>query len=387
MWLLYFVFGLLTASMAPLIRPITGDLGISHSTMGGVLGAWPLVYIAVAIPCGALLDRFGTRRMLFLAAVILCISGVLRATATGELTLFLGVAVFGLGGPLISIGLPKLISQWFEGRERGLAMGIYVSGPALGAVAALSLTNSVLMPLLRDEWRHVLLLYAGAAVVAGLVWLLVSAHPASRAVEADAAAQPRRRQREVFNNLLRLRPVQVMLVMSVFIFFFNHGLNNWLPEILRDNGMGAIAAGYWASVPTAVGVAGALLIPRFAVPQRRIAVLLGLFLSASVATQLLHSDVDALLALGLACQGIARGSMMAVATLTLVEIREVGPRYAGAAGGLFFSCAEIGGVLGPLTLGVVHDLTGGFDAALNLLTGVCLLLILLLGWLHLSQRE
>ena len=387
MWLLYFVFGLLAASMAPLIHPITGDLGISHSTMGGVLGAWPLVYIAVAIPCGALLDRFGTRRMLFLAAMILCVSGALRATATGPLSLFLGVAVFGLGGPLISIGLPKLISQWFEGPERGFAMGIYVSGPALGAVAALSLTNSALMPFLGDEWRNVLLLYAGAAMAAGLVWILVSAHPASRAVEADAAAQPRRRSREVFGNLLRLRPVRIMLVMAVFIFFFNHGLNNWLPEILRSNGMDAIAAGYWASIPTAVGVAAALLIPRFAIPQRRIAILLALFLSASVATQLLHSQVDLLLALGLVCQGIARGSMMAVATLTLVEMREVGPQYAGAAGGLFFSCAEIGGVLGPLTLGVVHDLTGGFDTALNLLTGICLFLILLLGCLRKSQRE
>ena len=49
------------------------------------------------------------------------------------------------------------------------------------------------------------------------------------------------------------------------------------------------------------------------------------------------------------------------------------------AGGLFFSAAEIGGVLGPLSVGLLSDLTGGFSAALFVLSGVCALLVLLLA--------
>ena len=71
--------------------------------------------------------------------------------------------------------------------------------------------------------------------------------------------------------------LQLMLVMSVGIFFFNHGLNNWLPELLRHSGMSAAEAGIWAALPTAVGVAGALLIPRLATPRRRLAILAGRF--------------------------------------------------------------------------------------------------------------
>ena len=44
------------------MQPITRDLAISHSAMGAVLGAWPLVYIAAAAACGALTDRMGPRR-------------------------------------------------------------------------------------------------------------------------------------------------------------------------------------------------------------------------------------------------------------------------------------------------------------------------------------
>ena len=38
----------------------------------------------------------------------------------------------GLGGPLISVGAPNLISIWFNECERKLAMGIYITGMALG---------------------------------------------------------------------------------------------------------------------------------------------------------------------------------------------------------------------------------------------------------------
>ena len=51
-------------------------------------------------------------------------------------------------------------------------------------------------------------------------------------------------------------------------------------------------------------------------------------------------------------------------------------RIDGNAGGLFFSAAEIGGVSGPVAIGVIHDVTGGFTVSLWVLTGVCALLLL-----------
>jgi cyanate permease len=161
-------------------------------------------------------------------------------------------------------------------------------------------------------------------------------------------------------------------------FFFNHGLNNWLPEILRRSGMTASQAGFWAAIPTAIGVASSLLIPRLATPERRHAILMALVFGAGLATFLLQfSGHHVPLTLGLILQGIARGSIMIVMMLSLVETTGVGSRHAGIAGGMFFSAAEIGGILGPLTLGGLSDLTGGFSAGLNLLSGICLLMILL----------
>ena len=73
-WLVYFAFGLTQVAMAPLIGVIRMDLGLSDGAMGLILGAWPLVYIAFAMPCGAFLDRVGPRKALFAAAAIIALS-------------------------------------------------------------------------------------------------------------------------------------------------------------------------------------------------------------------------------------------------------------------------------------------------------------------------
>ncbi len=378
-WFLYFAFGLTMVAMAPLVGVMRSDLGLSDSAMGLILGAWPLVYIASAMPCGAFLDRAGPRRALFAAAVIIGLSAAARGFATGPVTLFFAVALFGIGGPLISIGAPKLVSQWFEGPDRGLAMGIYITGPASGGICALALTNSVFMPLMEQNWRHVLFIYAGVCLAIGLVWLAITQHGEARTMERRAVADGGQGQWAVFRALLGLPAVRAILIMAIGAFFYNHSLNNWLPEILRRGGMTPEQAGYWSAIPTAVGVLGSLLIPRLAVPARRWRILFAVIVMAGLSTILLQGAGNSLpLALGLTLQGLARGSLMTILMLSLLETNGVGSRHAGAAGGLFFSAAEIGGVLGPLTLGALSDLTGGFSAGLFLLSGICGLLLLLL---------
>ena len=370
-WLIYLGFGLLSVAMAPLVDPISRDLGLSYTTMGAILGAWPLVYIVAAAPCGAFVDRVGLKWSLFLAVLVIAASGGLRAVAFDAATLFVAVGLFGIGGPLISIGAPKAIAQWFQGAERGLAMGVYITGPALGNMLALALTNSVLMPLTGGNWRQVLLIYSGFILATGLAWFLLGSHPINRVVErAGRHRETVAGQMAVFARLLRLPSIQVILTISIGAFFFHHALSNWLPEILRTGGMTPDVAGIWSAVPTAIGIVGALLIPRLATPPRRFAILFGLSLCAGAGALMLLVAGTPALVVAMILQGIGRGSLIAVLILVLMETRGVDARHIGAAVGLFFSAAEIGGVLGPLAIGAASDLTGGFDAGLWLLGAV-----------------
>ena len=222
----------------------------------------------------------------------------------------------------------------------------------------------------------VLMLWSAVAAVCAVAWLALASLPAARMRETPRTAGRRQAQFDVVRGLAALPAVRLLLAMGACIFAFNHGLNNWLPEMLRHGGMTAAEAGMWATIPTAVGIAGSLLIPRLATPERRVAILAVLALCAAASTILLHAAAGPWLFAGLVAQGIARSSLMTVAMLALVETRGVGERHAGVAGGLFFSAAEVGGAGGPMLLGALHDLTGGFDAGLWLLTALAALLFL-----------
>ena len=154
----------------------------------------------------------------------------------------------------------------------------------------------------------------------------------------------------------------------------------------RVGGMDPARAGYWATLPTVVGIVGSLLIPRFAIRKRRLYMLMALAAIALAAALLLRFTDPGLLSLGLILQGIARSSLMTLLMLTLVELPEVGEGRAGVASGMFFSAAEIGGVLGPLGIGILYDTSGGFDSSLWSLAGVALLVIAGSLALHRTMR-
>ena len=369
-WLLYGSFGLIAASLAPIATLVINDLNMTHSEMGLAMGAWQLAYIAAAVPAGMLLDKIGTRPALALGGLLVGLSALARGYAIDAQSLVLAVMLFGLGGPIVSAGAPKVVVANFEGSSRGLAMGIYMTGPAIGSIISLTLTNSVLLPLLEHSWRNVLMLWGGVAMAASVVWYILATPHLGDEEQTGAGGS----QLRVIGNLLARPTVLIILGMSVCVFLFNHGLNNWLPEILKSHGMSAVNAGYWAAIPTLIGITGSLIIPRLATPERRFHILIALALASLVASLMLRSSTDDILTVGLLLQGVAKSSLMTVLILTLVELPEIGERYAGVASGIFFSAAEVGGVLGPLLLGILYTPGAGFSTGLWLLTGVAFIM-------------
>ena len=369
-WLLYGSFGLIAASLAPITTLVINDLNMTHSEMGLAMGAWQFAYIAAAVPAGMLLDKIGARPALALGGLLVGLSALARGYAIDAQSLVLAVMLFGLGGPIISAGAPKVVVANFEGSSRGLAMGIYMTGPAIGSIISLTLTNSVLLPLLEHSWRNVLMLWGGVAMAASVVWYILATPHLGDEEQTGAGGS----QLRVIGNLLARPTVLIVLGMSVCVFLFNHGLNNWLPEILKSHGMSAVNAGYWAAIPTLIGITGSVIIPRLATPEWRFHILIALALASLVASLMLRSSTGDILTVGLLLQGVAKSSLMTVLILTLVELPEIGERYAGVASGIFFSAAEVGGVLGPLLLGILYTPGAGFSTGLWLLTGVAFIM-------------
>ena len=376
-WLLYASFGITSGTIAPLVDPIIDDLGMTYSQMGLVLGAWQLVYIATAYPLGALIDKLGVRRSLGIGIFIVWLSLVLRGVATDFPTLFLAVALFGVGGPIISIGAPKVVSLWFQGNQRGLAAGIYTTGPVSGAAIALATAASVVMPL-TGTWRGISLVYGGVVLVVMLLWWVFARDIESPPKSAGRRAEASVSLLETLRALLRIRNVQVIVVLAVATFLLNHGLNNWLPTLLQEKDMTLSQAGSWTAASTLAGTLGLIAIPAIARHGYRAITMAFLLLLASGTTLGLATLGDASLIGSLILSSIVRVPMMPVLTLILMETPGVGALRMGAAGGLFFAAAEIGGFGGPFLLGILRDATDSLTLGVLFLAALSAVLALTL---------
>lgn len=370
MCLVYGSFGLVSSSLAPLVAPILVDLDITRSTMGIILGSWQFVYLFVAIPAGAIIDRFGLKRALLLGIGFVALAQMIRFVAVHPLILLAGVMVFGLGGPFISVGAPKLTSIWFSQKEIGMALGIYTVSPSIGSMIAVSTANSVVMPLTDYSWRLTLLCFAGVAVLAAILWLFFARDPDTSPEAAQFSGEAAPSMFASFGQLVRLPVVQIVLILATGTFLFNHSFNNWLPEVLRTGGMTPTDAGFWASFPTLVAIFAALLVPRFTTERWLTHVQVLVFGLWAASSALVAFTTGPLLYFGLFLLGLGRGAISPLLMLTFLRSPQVGPKLMGAAGGLFFTAGEVGGVLGPSFTGILSDQTGGFEAGLLVLAAV-----------------
>ena len=369
----YFAFGVILLAIPPMVNDVRGDLGISRGGLGFALGAWPFIYIFTAPPAGRMIDRIGMRRAITIGIALITVSGLIQASARGLATLWVAIAIIGVGGPLISASAPKLVADWFaDPKERPFAVGLYTSAPALGGVFALVLTNAFLLPVL-GSWRRVLLVESAVCIVALLVWIAVS-HSAPEPPSDDGGPIAPADDGSV-RSLLASRGVRLALVLGLGSFFVNQALGNWLPNILEEgSGLSANVASNVAGIALAIGIAARLAVPGLATGERRALVLSSVMgvMAVSLVVMTVHEPgivITAALVLGV------RSALNSLVIVVLMEADGVTRANMGTANGLWFSIAEIGGAAGPVTVGVISDSSAGFEGALVVLAAVLALLV------------
>jgi len=355
---------MIARSIAPLVTPIISDLGISFAEMGFILGAWQITYILISLINGPLIDRWGIRKALFAGATIISLSMFLRYFPTGFFSLLFAVALFGVGAPMISIGGPKAIALWFDGKNRGTAIGIFMAGNISGGLVALSLTNSLVMPAVQHSWRWTFVVYGSIALFIAMLWLIFAREKPIESPEENIS------QLQVFTRLIRIRKVQIILMMGLFSFTIFHGLGNWMPKILETSGLSPSLAGFGAAVPLVSAIPAILMVPRLIPGHLRGKAISAFALCTSILIIVITSTSGIPLIVGLMLIGMSNSGFLPIMMLILMDSPEIGSKYMGAAGGLFFCVAEVGGVMGPFMMGALVDLTGTFLAGAVFLTSL-----------------
>jgi CP family cyanate transporter-like MFS transporter len=357
--------------VAPLLGDLRADTGLS-SALAGLLTSLPVLCFGAFAPVAPRLARRVGLETAVAASLVLLVVGTATRLLHPVAALYAGTVVAGGAIAVANVLVPAYVKREFT--RPGLPMGIYSAALNVGAALAAGLTLPVGAALGLD-WRGALAVWGALAVVALAVWLPVAGtgRAARGAVAAPGASW----------GLLRHRTAaQVTLFLGMQSIQF-YGLSAWLPTLLVDAGLPVARGGLLLAVATVAGAVGAFLGPTLAGglqqrgrgQQSLVAVVVacylvglgGLLLAPATATVLWVSVF-----------GVAQGGGFALG-LTLVVLRCATPLTAARLGGVAQCLGYLVAAAGPVVLGALHDLTGGWSWSVGLLL-VLLVPMTWAGW-------
>jgi MFS family permease len=170
----YYLSYLFRTINALIAGDLAAELGLSAADLGFLTSVYFLVFAAVQLPLGAMLDRCGPRTIQSCLLLLASVGSLIFATADGLIWLLVGRAVLGVGVALALMAGFKAIVLWFPPGRIALANGWLVMLGALGAVTATAPAEVVVQAL---GWRGLFALLAGLSALAALLVLFAVPEP------------------------------------------------------------------------------------------------------------------------------------------------------------------------------------------------------------------
>lgn len=122
------------AALSPLL---VDARGYGLADVGLLVGLYLAPGVVVAFPGSAIARRFGDRRVVGGAMILMLAGGALVGFGSGWEAVVAGRILAGVGGVVINIVMTKMVVDWFLGREISTAMAVFVNSWPLGIALAL----------------------------------------------------------------------------------------------------------------------------------------------------------------------------------------------------------------------------------------------------------
>ena len=261
-WYIGLALALITAinyldrqTLPVVIGEIQRDIPVSNAEFARLQALFLFAYAVMYAGGGRLVDIFGSRVGYAVVAGFWSLACIGHAAAQ---------SIAGLGAARFLLGLgegggfpasAKVVAEWFPARERSLAVGMFNTGSALGAVIAPPLIAAIVFA---SGWRMVFVVTGLIGLVWAVVWFFAYAPPARPAI-GTAAEATQTAPRIGWLALFRMPSVWTLLVVKFltdgawFFFIF------WLPKYLSDaRGFNMAAIGAYAWIPYAFAGVGSL---------------------------------------------------------------------------------------------------------------------------------
>ena len=366
------------------------DLGFSAAVYGMGSGLFFLTYTLLEVPSNLMLARFGARAWIARIMFTWGIASTAMIFVTGPASFYLLRLLLGAAEAGFFPGIILYLTHWFPARERGRAVGLFMTATAMAGVIGAPLSSALLQlddALGLKGWQWLFLIEGlPAMLLAPVVLLKMTERPADAtwltADERDwLAREMAAEQAETAHAHVTLREallsarlwlVSVPYLCIVIAFY---GVSFWLPQIVQANSaLGSATVVLLSAIPYVAATVGLVAVgassDRFAERRWHVAIPCLIGATGFVLTVMAPQTLAVSLAtLSIAAFGIW-GTLGPFWTLPTAFLRGT-----AAAGGIALvnSVGNVGGFVGPILVGWIRDSTGQFAPGLLTLAGILVL--------------
>ena len=365
---------LAVAAISPIIDLIRVDIPLTSVGIG-VIGALPPILFALSgFFAPGVARRLGLEAALVLAIALMIAGHLLRAAAGNYPVLVVGSIITLVGMGIGNVLLPPAVKRYFPDR-----IGIVTASYATMLSISTAVPALVAAPLADvGGWRLSLGIWSVTATLAIIPWIvLLARHRRSVVDAAAAAADDDAPEVEVAPPAAVGRMWRSPVAVAITVAFSVSALNAyaafaWLPEILTDQtGMGAVDAGILLSIFGFAGLPASVIAPILVARLKNV----GWLIFAGVAFFVV-GYLGLIIAPGTATLLwvilIGFGPILFPVCLVLINSRTRTHGGSVALSGFAQGIGYTVGALGPLVVGVLHDVSGGWTLPLVFLLATAL---------------
>jgi MFS family permease len=164
----YFVSYVFRTINALIAGDLTAELNLSAADLGLLTSIYFLVFAAVQLPFGRLLDRHGPGAIQSALLLLASVGALVFALSEGIIGLLIGRALLALGVAVALMAGFKAIVLWFPPKHVALANGWLVMLGALGAITATAPAEILVQAI---GWRGLFVVLAALSALAVLLIL------------------------------------------------------------------------------------------------------------------------------------------------------------------------------------------------------------------------
>ena len=183
-FLAFVAYAFVFQSMPPLLSDAAAEFNISETQAGLLMSLAVIPGIILALPAGFAVNRYGFRFLGFVSTLLVAAGSLITSLADSFSLALLGRFVLGIGGAFIVVGTPALISQWFDRKDMGKAMGFFAANMPVATVLAFPV--STVLAQSHNDWHYPFYVGTLLAVIIAFVFVLVAREGPLREERAQA---------------------------------------------------------------------------------------------------------------------------------------------------------------------------------------------------------